>query len=313
MFKISVIIISYNMPREVPRTVQSFMPPYQLGVAAGDVEIIVIENGSSSPVPASVIAGWPEYVRYHPIRDARPSPASALNVGAAISGAPIICPVIDGARMASPGLLRSALSALAMAPEGFVASVGFHLGHKRQQEAVLEGYNQSVEDRLLESISWPDDGYRLFEICATAGSGKAAWFGPIAESNAPVLSREMFEALGGFDERFDIPGGGLVNLDFFNRALEMVWRPYFMTLGEGTFHQFHGGVTTSRNVSEPETDGESTWSKYARQYAEIRAKPYATPIRRPLLIGEFPTEAARIGRDALNHLLPTDVSTSAQN
>jgi glycosyltransferase involved in cell wall biosynthesis len=303
MFKVSVIIIAYNMAREVPRTVQSFLPPYQLGVGAGDVEIIVVENGSSSPIPPSVIAGWPANVRYHPIRDARPSPASALNVGAAISSAPIICPVIDGARMASPGLLRSALSALAMAPEGFVASVGFHLGRKRQQEAVLEGYNQSVEDGLLESIGWPQDGYRLFEICATAGSGKSAWFGPIAESNAPALSREMYEALGGFDERYNIPGGGLVNLDFFNRALEMASRPYFVALGEATFHQFHGGVTTSRNVGAPEADGESTWSKYVRQFAEIRGRPYSTPARRPVLFGEFPKQAARIGRDALDFVL----------
>lgn len=303
MFKVSVVIVSYNMAREVPRTVQSFLPPYQLGIGPNDVEIIVVENGSALPISPSVIAGWPANVRYHSIRDAHPSPASALNLGAAISSAPIICPVIDGARMASPGLLRTALAALTLDPKGFVASVGFHLGRKRQQDAVLEGYNQSVEDGLLESVGWPQDGYRLFEICATAGSGKAAWFGPIAESNAPFLSREMYTALGGFDERYCFPGGGLVNLDFFNRALDQTSCPYFMALGEATFHQFHGGVTTSRNVSAPEADGESTWSKYTRQFAEIRGRPYNTPSRRPVLVGEFPKHAAAIARDALDFVL----------
>lgn len=303
MYKVSVIIVCYNMAREVPRTVHSFLPPYQLDVEAGDVEIIVVENGSIAPIPPSIVAGWPANVRYHRILDAHPSPASALNIGAAISTAPVICPVIDGARMASPGLLRSALTALSMRPDGFVASVGFHLGQKRQQDAVLEGYNQTVEDGLLDSIGWPRDGYRLFEICATAGSGKTAWFGPMAESNAPFLSRELYEELGGFDERYDFPGGGLVNLDFFNRAVEKVDRPYFVLLGEGTFHQFHGGVTTSRHVNQPEADGETTWSKYARQFEEIRGRPYWTPTRRPVLIGEFPKQAAQVGRNALDFML----------
>lgn len=305
MYKISIIIIAYNMAREVPRTVLSFLPPYQIGVGPEDVEVVVIDNGSAEPVPASTISAWPDNVRYHRLIDASPSPAAALNLGAVLARAPLICPVIDGARMASPGLIRSALSALALAPGGFVASVGFHLGSKRQQDAVLEGYNQTVEDELLKSIGWPAEGYRLFEICATAGSGKSAWFGPIAESNAPVMGRKLFETLGGFDERFDLPGGGLVNLDFFNRALAQTESPYFLSVGEATFHQFHGGVTTSRNVSDREADGESTWSKYARQFAEIHGKTYQTPSRPAVLFGQFPRQAARVARDALDFLAST--------
>lgn len=61
---ISVIIIAYNMAREIPRTVQSFLPPYQRAVTFEDVEIIVMENGSSAPLDPEVVRGWPNCVRY---------------------------------------------------------------------------------------------------------------------------------------------------------------------------------------------------------------------------------------------------------
>lgn len=301
--RISVVIICYNMAREVPRTVQSFLPPYQRGLAEGDVEVIVLENGSSRPVPPDLVAGWPGSVRYIKVDNPHPSPARALNQGIELARGDIVCPVIDGARMASPGLLAAGLRAIALKPRSLVATVSFHLGDKLQQFAVTEGYDQAVEDRLLESISWPADGYRLFEICAPGGSSKHAWFGTIAESNAPILPKALFRKLGGYDERFDTPGGGLVNLDFLRRATDDPALEYFLVLGEATFHQFHGGVTTSRHVQLKEEDGETTWSKYARQYEQIRGKPYKQPSRQPVLIGTFPDKAARIAAKGLENLL----------
>jgi len=69
---ISIIIVAYNMAREVPRTVQSFLVPYQQGIQAGDVEVLVMENGSPHPTPPDVIKKWPDNVRYIP--RARPGP-----------------------------------------------------------------------------------------------------------------------------------------------------------------------------------------------------------------------------------------------
>jgi hypothetical protein len=42
--------------------------------------------------------------------------------------------------------------------------------------------------------------------------------GAITESNALFLKRGLWETLGGFDERFDGPGGGPCNPDVFLRA-----------------------------------------------------------------------------------------------
>jgi len=304
MPKVSVVIICYNMQREVPRTVESFLPPYQTGLEAGDVEIIVLENGSPEPIPESVVAAWGPEVRYINVPDPLPSPASALNLGVELAQAPIVCPVIDGARMASPGLLQQGLSAMAAHPNSFVATVGFHLGSERQSISVLSGYNQAREDELLASIEWTKKGYRLFEIAATAGSAQGAWFGLISESNAPLLSKTVFERIGGFDPAFDFPGGGLVNLDFFRRAVRLSDVPYVMILGEGTFHQFHGGVTTSKSVREVEANGKTTFERYAAQYEAIRGEPFKVERRRPIYYGHFPPQAAKLSLKALRALVP---------
>lgn len=299
MPRISVLIVCYEMEREIPRTVHSFLPPYQKGIAHDDVEILVLDNGSPRSLPERILKKWDKRVRYIPVPNAPPSPAYALNYGAQLARGDVICPVIDGARMASPGLLHWGMQALKTHGDAFVATVGFHLGEAKQQLAVTEGYNQAVEDELLESVNWPDNGYRLFEICAPAGSGSFGWFSKISESNAPLLSKEMFERLGGFDTRFDFPGGGIVNLDFFSRALADDKTPYLMLMGEGTFHQFHGGVTTSKSVREIEDDGRTTLQRYRDQYKAIRGQAYRLPKRKPVLYGHFPAHAAKLGLKTL--------------
>jgi len=101
------------------------------------------------------------------------------------------------------------------------------------------------EDALLAAIHWPEDGYRLFEIAIFAGSCVGGWFRPIGESNAVFICRDAYIRLGGFDERFDLPGGGFVNLDFFRRAVLREGSELVVLLGEGTFHQLHGGIATN--------------------------------------------------------------------
>lgn len=303
MPKVSVVIISYNMKREVPRTVQSFLPPYQTGLSDGDVEILVMENGSPDPIPEAIISSWGPSVRYVNVPDASPSPASALNLGVEMARAPVVCPVIDGARMASPGLLSRSLKALQDHPDAFVATVGFHLGSERQQIAALSGYNQDREDELLAAIDWPANGYKLFEIAATSGSAQGAWFGAISESNAPILTQSIYQKIGGYDPAFNIPGGGLVNLDFFRRAVRDPEIPYLMILGEGTFHQFHGGVTTSKSVRDVEADGQTTFQRYAAQYADIRGEPFKVERRRPIMYGTFRPEALKLSHKAMSDLL----------
>ena len=285
----SIVVIAYNMAREAPRTVMSFLPPYQEQIEIGDVEVIVMENGSSAPISDEAIGAFPEGVRYVRVADPSPSPARALNEGVAMARGEWVCPVIDGARLASPGVLRKARELARLVDEPVAATLGLHLGLEPQQISVKKGYNQEAEDRLLKKSKWMENGYRLFDIACFGGSAKDGWFGSLAESNAIIMRKSFYERIGGYDERFDIPGGGIVNLDFFKRATEHEDAAYFLLMGEGTFHQHHGGVTTSKPVSEKSVADKSktVWQTYAEQYERIRGKTYAAPSVRPILHGDI--------------------------
>ncbi len=285
---ITVIIISYNMAREVPRTVQSFLPPYQKNISNDDIEIIVMENGSSAPIDPEIVRGWPECVRYIQVKDPKPSPANALNQGVAMARGEWVCPVIDGARMITPGVIHQSHTLMRAHQNPVIATIGYHLGHKTQQENVLDGYNQAEEDALLESIGWPNNAYNLFKISSLGGSAKGGWLSKIAESNVLILKKDFYLSIGGYDERFDTPGGGLVNLDFFKRSVEHESSQYVMLLGEGSFHQYHGGVTTSRAVNLPslENKKKTTWELYSEEYIGIRGEAYKVPQEVPFVYGK---------------------------
>jgi glycosyltransferase involved in cell wall biosynthesis len=285
----SIIIIAYNMAREVPRTVQSFLPPYQQGVKGEDIEILVMENGSSDPIPKDIIESWPDNVRYIPIPNAHPSPAKALNLGVEMSMGAWVCPVIDGARMVTPGLLLDVKALIKAHDNPVIASLGWHLGDEPQQFSSQKGYNQSVEDEILKSISWPDDGYKLFDVSCLGSSAGNAWLRPISESNVLFMKKTAYQAMGGYDEAFDIAGGGLVNLDFFKRAIEDETRQYILLMSEASFHQYHGGVSTSRSVRLPslEDAARTTWDIYAQQYRDIRGVDFKASKRDPILYGKI--------------------------
>src|SRR5262249_43725586 len=109
------------------------------------------------------------------------------------------------------------------------------------------------------------------------------WFQTLAESNALFMKREMWDLLGGFDERFDAPGGGLVNLDTFRRALELPDAELVILVGEATFHQFHGGTNTNASLERQIAN----WRGWARQYTDIRGFPWKAlrPPKGPTYIG----------------------------
>ena len=43
--KVSIIVISYNMNRELPRTLLSLSLPYQKDIGHDEYEVILIDNG----------------------------------------------------------------------------------------------------------------------------------------------------------------------------------------------------------------------------------------------------------------------------
>ena len=276
---LAVIVNFFNMRREAARTLHSLSAAYQREVDACRYEVIAVDNGSTEPLDSAFVQSHGANFRHMVVEAGFPSPCTAINRAVAASDARDVMICIDGARMLSPGVLRYSLAALDLHPRPFVYTIGMHIGHKPQNELVLEGYGQQVEDELLATIDWRRDGYRLFSISSTAYSSRHGYLGRLSESNCFAMRRADYRALGGLDERFSSRGGGLVNLDFFNLANQQPGIRPILLLGEASFHQFHGGVATNVPRSE------HPWDKMASEYAQIRGMPFQSVQRTPELYG----------------------------
>jgi hypothetical protein len=73
----------------------------------------------------------------------------------------------------------------------------------------------------------------------------------------------------------------LANLEFFRRLHKLPGTTPVLLLGEGTFHQFHGGTAT--NV--PTKD--HPWDKMKAEYREIFGEEFLEASRQPVLLGTF--------------------------
>jgi len=279
---LSVVVVTYDMGRELPRTLRSLAPDYQRGIDAGDYEVVLVDNGSPEPLDAAMLAAFPGRIRTTRLDPAPRSPAQAANLGVDMADGATVGLVVDGARIASPGLLAHARLAMPVADRPVVTAPGYHLGAARHMEATATGYDQHAEDRMLAEIDWQSDGYRLFEIATLAASSGRGWFGPMGESSALFLPRQLWTELGGLDERFVLPGGGLVNHDLYRRACSLPGAQLIVLVGEGTFHQFHGGAATSRRF---------TWEEMNDDYEALRHERYRPPTNEALYLGHVPPSA----------------------
>jgi hypothetical protein len=218
-------------------------------------------------------------VRVERIDPAPPSPAHAANVGLALATAPLVGLIIDGARLASPGLVHGARRAALLAERPVITAPAWHLGATTHMRAAEAGYDQGVEDELLARSGWEADGYALFGHSVPAASSARGLFGPMGESSSLFLPRALWDELGGLDEGFELPGGGLVNHDLYRRACELPGTELVVLLGEGTFHQFHGGAATSRRL---------TWDDMHDEYRRVRGIDHVPPPDDPLFVGHVP-------------------------
>ncbi len=291
---LSVVLVVYNMRRAAPRSIRSLLAPYQQGIDSDSYEIIVVENGSSEPLDQASIEGLAPNVHYHYLQDPPPSPAYAINYAVARARGEVLAIMIDGAHMVTPGVLRWGLVPFAYEPNPIVTAPRFFLGHESQVESVHKGYDEQQEDELLESIEWPQDGYRLYEISVpyrynfANGPPKLFWWVRQFESNCLFVRKASFLAIGGCDERFDLPGGGCLMPDLYKELCEMADASIVQLMGEASFHQVHGGISTSSTREQQKEQ----WAVYTAQYEKIRGKPFVICKKDQQFVGHMPSGRA---------------------
>jgi len=278
----SVVVVFHNMQREAPRTLYSLSSAYQIGSESIAYEVIAIDNGSSAPLDKKMVESFGPQFAYHYLPTKSKSPVDAINFGAGIAEGKYLCINIDGARILSPGIFDSIRKLVQIYESPFIYTLGLHLGPDLQNRSMLAGYDQGAEDQLLDDIDWQEDGYQLFEVSSLAGSSKDGYLGTIVESNCYCMPRDAFQRLGGLNKGFQSPGGGLVNLDIFQQACNTDGMMPVLLLGEGTFHQFHGGVAT--NVA-PEVH---PMEAFKEEYTSIYGKPLQEDHSiEPILFGKI--------------------------
>lgn len=271
--ELSIIVNFYNMSREAERTLTSLSRGYQIGVEDLAYEVICVDNGSTPPLDANWIKGFgPEFRLVRP-KHPQPSPCAALNAAAAGARGRHLAVMIDGAHVLTPGVFAEALPHLRAETPAVVALRHWFVGGDQRWLSEV-GYSGEREDVLFDRIGWPRDGYKLFRIGAPIGESPNAWFDGLSESNCLFLPAKTWRDIGGFDEGFVLPGGGLANLDLLKRAAAASDASVVCLVGEATFHQYHGGTTT--NVDDAEKDARV--EVYEREYMQLRGANF-TPLR----------------------------------
>lgn len=288
--RLSLIVIVYAMPRQAMNTLYSLSCNYQQQVARDDYEIVVVENRSDRCLDQQAVLALGDNFRYILRDETLPTPVHAINAGADAARSDQLCIMVDGARMVTPQLVRYLLMAQRLVDEPVISVPGYHLGEELQQEAVLDGYDETVEQALLASIDWRQNGYRLFEISCLSGTSRSGFFLPIGESNTLGVSARLFTELGGFDTGFTDTGGGQCNLDFYKRAVEHQRSELVLILGEGSFHQFHGGVTTGELTG---SERDKMMQRHFDQYKSLRGEYYSPPQQQPIYLGAIPQAAMK--------------------
>jgi cephalosporin hydroxylase len=287
---LSVVVTFFNMRREAARTLTSLSRSYQRDIDDLRFEVLVVDNGSSPDqrLTAEEVASYgPEFRLVDP-PETPPSPTVALNWAVGQTRGDAVAMVIDGAHVITPGVYAQAMRAMRAYAPAVVAVQQWYVGPGQQPDAGQIGYDQQAEDRLFSRIKWPTDGYRLFEIGHFIGDRD--WFDGISESNCVIAPRSVLEQIGVFDDSFDMPGGGYTNLELFERLHSHPDVTPTSLLGEGSFHQFHGGTTT--NVDDEGVRRRRIF-EYRDHFGELRGRGL-TGLTKPVqYVGAMATKAAR--------------------
>jgi GT2 family glycosyltransferase len=171
----SIIVPTYNRPAQLETCLSALSG---LDYAADRYEVIVVDDGSSSPLDA-VTAPFQNRLRLSLLRQANAGPAAARNRGAQAARATWLAFTDDDCQPA-PSWLRTLAGKLAGHPDGVVG------GH------TVNGLDDNLCSTMSQIIV--DVVYRHYN----AHPEDARFFA----TNNLAIGRELFHRLGGFDASF---------------------------------------------------------------------------------------------------------------
>ena len=294
---LTVVVVTYKLDRELHRTLATLERGYQRDIDNLTYEVIVMDNGSPTPVdPKAVAKHGPEF-RVHRIDNASPSPVDAANLGIKQARGTFVGIILDAARMISPGAFAWALRAHATHPHAVVTPPAWHVGPAHQSISVRQGFTIETQNDLLDSLGWQADGYELFDASALAMANPTGFISTITEGCFLVVRKKDLVAIGGLEPTFDIPGGGFAALDLFKRLAEAPGNQVIILLGEGSFHQLH---------SRDGHLGEDPYASWRSNYQSVRGGDYEMPRITPWFFGHMPAQAERWA-----YVAPAPVATGA--
>lgn len=291
--RLAIIVIVYRMRRQAMNTLYSLSLQHQRNVRAEDYEVIVVENESPEMLDESAVLALGSNMRYFRRAENSQSPAPAINFGLAQTQAAGIGLMIDGARMVTPRIIEYALLCQRADPHAMSCAPGYFLGPCEHQYSDEHAYDEAGEIAQLERIRWRENGYRLFDISTLSAANTMGFFQPFIECNCFFTSRENLADIGGAHEGFDLPGGGALNLYIYRKVgLLPRSRLFFVMPGEGSFHQLHGGVTTT-----PREDRKLLLEAISRQLNTLWGdKSFQALHREPILVGAVTSHAQKFMR-----------------
>jgi N-acetylglucosaminyl-diphospho-decaprenol L-rhamnosyltransferase len=228
---LAVALVNWNSGRLLRECLQS------LPAAAPELplRVVVVDNASTD---GSTDFDCPSSLALTSVHNASNRGfAAACNQGAAACTEPLILFLNPDTRL-YPGSLASALPALALAPDVGIVGVGLEDEYGRVARSCARfprAHHVLTHATGLDRV-WPRSGHFMTEWdhgdTRPVDQVIGAFF---------LLRRELFESLGGFDERFFVY---FEEVDFALRARKRGWRSLFVA----DVRAFHKGGGTSEAV-----------------------------------------------------------------
>ncbi len=266
------------MPMQLEQTLYTLSAQYQRGVSVDDYEVVVVENDSTNMTSEGYVHQLGKNIHYYSRKERSHSPVPAINFAFEQCRGKLIGLMIDGAHMVTPRVVQYALTANRAFEKPIVVVPGYHVGGRRQ--STDPSYNETVEQEVLAGLQWRENGYELFDVAEFSPGNEHSYLHPIMECNCLFAPYKLFKEIGFCDTRFMLKGGGSVNLHLYRQLATKSGTTIVVLPGEGSFHQFHGGVSTSSYEQK-----QQELSEHRKQLHEIWGGSFHSVSREPVLLG----------------------------